>query len=359
METAVQTVDTSPQTFITQAIEKGLSIEHLDKLLTLQQRWNADKAREAFFVAFNMFQSMVPVIEKKKKVAFNTTNYKYADLAEISETIKETAKECGFSYRWKFSEEGTKITCTCIVSHIQGHSEESSMTAEKDTSGNKNSIQAIGSARTYLQRYTLIAGLGLTTADEDNDAQTVVRSKQEETEPIHEQQQQMYSSKPPEQQKQNTVPSTKNETVSFKEFNPNTEKMTFGKKYSGMEWMLVDKSYLQWMSESASGINQQKAKLTLEYMEKAEKQEPVVDDLDAVFWKKAEKKVEAKQPETLTAPAIDVVLASLDDNIRLGTLTDLEKWWKDNYSTVESLSAQDKKIVTKAYSTAKKSLEKK
>jgi len=167
-------------------------------------------------------------------------------------------------------------------------------------------------------------------------------------------QQTMYGEKP----QAKTVQSTKNETVSFKEFNPNTEKMIFGKQHSGMEWMLVPKSYLEWMASSASGINQQKAKLTLEYMAKAESQETPVDDLDAVFGKKEDKKIEVKQPETLKAPAIDVVLSSLDDNIRLANLPDLEKWWKDNYATIEALGVQDKKIVTKAYATAKKSLEK-
>ena len=39
-----------------------------------------------------------------------------------------------------------------------------------DTSGKKNEIQSRGSTITYLQRYTLIGALGLTTADEDIDA---------------------------------------------------------------------------------------------------------------------------------------------------------------------------------------------
>jgi hypothetical protein len=43
------------------------------------------------------------------------------------------------------------------------------MEAGKDMSGGKNDIQQIGSTQTYLQRYTLIGGLGLSTADEDND----------------------------------------------------------------------------------------------------------------------------------------------------------------------------------------------
>lgn len=40
--------------------------------------------------------------------------------------------------------------------------------AGRDESGNKNSIQSIGSTVTYLQRYTLKAGLGLAAASDDD-----------------------------------------------------------------------------------------------------------------------------------------------------------------------------------------------
>ena len=43
------------------------------------------------------------------------------------------------------------------------------MSGAPDTSGKKNTIQAQGSSVTYLQRYSLIGALGLTTADEDID----------------------------------------------------------------------------------------------------------------------------------------------------------------------------------------------
>ena len=48
---------------------------------------------------------------------------------------------------------------TCVVSHRLGHSEENTLTAGRDESGNKNNIQAVGSTITYLQRYTLKAAL--------------------------------------------------------------------------------------------------------------------------------------------------------------------------------------------------------
>jgi hypothetical protein len=57
----------------------------------------------------------------------------------------------------------------CAVTHVKGHVERCIMKALADESGGKNSIQAIGSAITYLQRYTLLAATGLTSADIDDD----------------------------------------------------------------------------------------------------------------------------------------------------------------------------------------------
>jgi hypothetical protein len=43
------------------------------------------------------------------------------------------------------------------------------MEAAADISGSKNQIQAIGSAVTYLERYTLFASYGLASKDQDDD----------------------------------------------------------------------------------------------------------------------------------------------------------------------------------------------
>lgn len=64
--------------------------------------------------------------------------------------------------------EPAKVSVTCIISHRDGHSEENTLSASVDTSGNKNHLQAIGSAVTYLQRYSLKAALGLSVADDDD-----------------------------------------------------------------------------------------------------------------------------------------------------------------------------------------------
>jgi hypothetical protein len=113
------------------------------------------------------FQTDCPVILKNK----SGHNSKYASLAHTLETIGSLLSKYGFSRNWKTTQlENGLITVDCTVTHKQGHSESTSMSANPDSSGSKNNIQAIGSTVSYLQRYTLYALLGLASKDQDDDA---------------------------------------------------------------------------------------------------------------------------------------------------------------------------------------------
>jgi thioredoxin-like negative regulator of GroEL len=68
MET-LQTIST-PNDLLAQAIDKGLTVEALEKLVALQERWEAGQARKAFFDAFTTFQSEAPDLRKTKSVSF-------------------------------------------------------------------------------------------------------------------------------------------------------------------------------------------------------------------------------------------------------------------------------------------------
>lgn len=176
-------VSYSPQGLISQALAQNQSIETLERLMALQERWEANQAKTAFLKAMSGFQSECPEIIKTKKVNYpsksggNNVKYDYAPLGKITKIIQPLLLKYELSYRWEF-EENDKIKCACIVSHSAGHSITNTMTATKDTTGNKNDIQSIGSTRTYLQRYTLSAALGLSTIDEDNDGQTTQGQKE-------------------------------------------------------------------------------------------------------------------------------------------------------------------------------------
>lgn len=172
MET-LQTTNT-PSDLISQAIEKGLTVEALEKLMNLQERWEANQARKLFFEAFTNFQSECPDLRKTKQVKFETktggnTDYLYAPLASITRQLSKVLKDNSLSYRWEINDDPQQLKVTCLVSHVSGHTERTTMTANPDTSGSKNAIQARGSAIEYLKRYTLVGALGLSTADSDTD----------------------------------------------------------------------------------------------------------------------------------------------------------------------------------------------
>ncbi len=146
------------------AVNKDADIEKLERLMVMQEKHMAKVAQQEFNAALSKFQKECPVIKKTKE----GYNYKYADMDVIVQTIKDTLFECGLSYRFEQSlDNGIRVKC--IVSHTGGHSESSKMIGSADTTGSKNAIQSIGSAVTYMKRYTLIDVLGLASSDEDVD----------------------------------------------------------------------------------------------------------------------------------------------------------------------------------------------
>jgi hypothetical protein len=164
----------TPMDLLTQAVASG-NLELAEKLMGLQERWERNQARKAFDNAMAEAKSEMPIIIKDQTVDFSSqkgrTNYKYEDMAGLARQVDPILSKHGLSYRYRTSSDKESMTVTCIVSHRDGHSEENSLTAPNDLSGNKNAIQAIGSTQTYLQRYTLKAALGL-AASKDDDAKS-------------------------------------------------------------------------------------------------------------------------------------------------------------------------------------------
>lgn len=166
----------TPLDLVQRAVQSGAQVEVMEKLLGLHERWERNEARKAFEVAVSKAKSEIPIIRKGNQVDFTTsrgrTNYAYEDLASIAHVIDPILSKYGLSYRWRPNADAKSVTVTCILSHAAGHSEENTLFAPHDMTGNKNPIQAVGSAVTYLQRYTLKSALGLAAAADD-DARSV------------------------------------------------------------------------------------------------------------------------------------------------------------------------------------------
>ena len=172
---APQTVALTPMAMIDKAISQGVGVEALEKLLALQERWEAGQGRKAFDRAIADAKANLPTIIKNREVDFSTakgrTNYRHEDMAAIAKAVDPVLSKQGLSYRFRAQQDQRTLTVTCILSHRDGYSEETTLSAAADDSGNKNHLQAIGSAATYLQRYTLKLALGLAaSADDDSRA---------------------------------------------------------------------------------------------------------------------------------------------------------------------------------------------
>lgn len=167
-----QSSPVTPMGMIQLAVENSASVEHLEKLLALQERWESNQGRKAFDADIAAAKSQIPTIIKNREVDFNSqkgrTHYKHEDLAQIARVVDPILSRHGLSYRYRTSQDGNEVSVTCILSHRDGYSEETTLSTPPDTTGNKNSIQAIGSAVTYLQRYTLKLALGLSASDDDD-----------------------------------------------------------------------------------------------------------------------------------------------------------------------------------------------
>jgi len=165
----------TPMALLTHAVESGASVETMEKLMALHERWEANQARRAFDAAMAEAKAKIPVIAKNRRVDYQhaggggRTTYQHEDLGEIARTVDPILAEHGLSYRFQTTANPNEpVTVTCIVSHRDGYSERNTLSAGRDESGKKNSIQAVGSTITYLQRYTLKAALGLAAAADDD-----------------------------------------------------------------------------------------------------------------------------------------------------------------------------------------------
>lgn len=163
-------VQVTPATLLQSAAERGASPQELKEWMELYREWKKDNALEAYVADMAAFKASPPEIHKNKHVKFGNTEYDHATLDHVTDTIAQALSRHGFSHRWDVNQADGKIRVTCVITHKLGHSERTPLEGIADTSGSKNAIQAIGSAVTYLQRYTLLSATGLAAKNTDDDA---------------------------------------------------------------------------------------------------------------------------------------------------------------------------------------------
>ena len=174
-----QSPQMSPQTLIEKAIESNANLETLEKIMSLQERWERSQAEKAFNTAFMQFQKEKPTVLKSKDVYYkDKKSYSFAPLAKIQKQVDPILSKYGLSYSWEQIQAGDVIKIIFVLKHELGHERRTELESKPDISGGKNTIQAIGSGVSYLKRYTLMNGLGV-TADDDDDGLSTSLSEEE------------------------------------------------------------------------------------------------------------------------------------------------------------------------------------
>jgi hypothetical protein len=147
----------------------------MDKILAVQERYEAGEARKAFAAAIVAAKRELPAV-----IGYDATNkfvgYRYSTLAAIVDGITKALSRNDLSVSWDVSSSAGNVTVVCKITHCAGHVEVSSpMTSpvENTTSAagkeKKTPAQAIMSAATSLRRMTVMAMLGLSSGEETSD----------------------------------------------------------------------------------------------------------------------------------------------------------------------------------------------
>ena len=159
-------------------LERGdsIDVEVIERIVALKERTDDRAATRSMYDAIARFQSTCPSIPKTKHVDYASrkganVSYAYAPLEEIARVIREALFENGLGYTWDSETSERGVMACCTLRHRDGAKLSASFTAPVDSEARMSGPQRTAAALTYARRQSLVQVLGLTTADEDNDAQ--------------------------------------------------------------------------------------------------------------------------------------------------------------------------------------------
>lgn len=166
----------NPEALIMAAINKGVSIDVMERLLAMRERIQKDIAEKAFREAMSSFQAKCPIVVKSagvdyiSKTSQKRITYQYAPLDAIVAAVREPLGENGLSYTFTTEQSEKSVTAICHVHHVLGHTESTAFTVPVDPEAYMNAAQKVAAALTYAKRYAFCNGFGILTGDEDTDA---------------------------------------------------------------------------------------------------------------------------------------------------------------------------------------------
>lgn len=162
-----QQVAITPMQMLNAAVERGDALEKLEKLMDLNDRWEAAQAKKAYIEAKSAFKANAPtIIKDMENKQYKST---YSSIGNVVNGVNAALSQYGLDASWDFDQNEAGIKVTCILTHSQGHSERVSLSGPPDVSGQKNPIQQIKSTTTYLKLATFEAVTGIASKEGNRD----------------------------------------------------------------------------------------------------------------------------------------------------------------------------------------------
>lgn len=161
---------------IARAVDRGMDADSIAKLVGLQERREALRAKQEYTVAMTSVQHRMKPVAKRKQGA----KAKYASYEEVDSYLRPLYTEAGFGVDF------TEDTCPkdghvrilMTISHISGHlrvvwGDFPTDAGPQNSSGKSvmTPVQAKASLYSYARRYLLCMGFNVVTCDEDFDGE--------------------------------------------------------------------------------------------------------------------------------------------------------------------------------------------
>lgn len=176
MSNAIEKVEVSPPAVQTEtqavlsmieraATDPKIGLEKMERMLDMQERILNRNAKQAFTADLASMQVELPRVMESGE---GHNKAKYAKLEDINDAVRPVLNKYGFAITFRVNQQQGAISIKTVLSHREGHSEETEIVLPADASGSKNAVQAVGSSVSYGKRYGICAMLNISTGD-DND----------------------------------------------------------------------------------------------------------------------------------------------------------------------------------------------
>jgi hypothetical protein len=172
---------TNPESLMMLALEKGATIDVLERLMALRDKLRQEEAERAFMEAMASFQGDCPVIPKGRMVKdkYGKDRYAFAPMDAIVPVAQPHLLKHGLSYAFDAIDHPDKVEIILTVSHKSGHSRKFRQEMPIDDDAYMNIAQKRGSARSYAERYAFKGAFGIVCGGEDDDGNSAGRHPEE------------------------------------------------------------------------------------------------------------------------------------------------------------------------------------